>query len=282
MQNLLILTDFSEASSYAATYGCLLARQLNICDILLYHSTEAVISPGDGVVYSGNEQSLASIANEKLAALAASLKDQAPQGCMIRYRTDDIVLEKINDVIVEEGSELIVMGTTGKTKMEEMVTGSHAVRVFEVSDIPVVLVPAKAVMHPVGNIVFACDLKNVRETLPAGGMSKILDAFHVPLSVVHAGDGQEFSAECRELDKILEQYHPQYRDLDSENAADNVLSFADNEKGSLIMLVAKRHSFPMNLFHSSFTKKMVFDSPLPLLIFREAEKVAEEMPLLEV
>src|SRR5476651_38952 len=115
MENILVLTDFSEAASYAASYACVLARQLNVRKIILYHSCEAVISPGgEGVIYTGNEESMQEMAREKLSGLAAALHEQVPEGTVIRCCTNGNVLEKINEVIVETGADMIVMGTTGK------------------------------------------------------------------------------------------------------------------------------------------------------------------------
>src|SRR5262245_9372259 len=45
MKNLLIGTDFSEASVHAAKYGCILAKQLNAEKIILLHIYQPVAIP---------------------------------------------------------------------------------------------------------------------------------------------------------------------------------------------------------------------------------------------
>jgi len=279
MQTLLVLTDFSEAAYYAASYACILARQLGAQHIVLYHSYQSVITPGETVEYVGDEKSLQMIAEEALKNLAFSLIDLAPKELLIRYRTDTSELEEIDDIAADEGAEMIVMGVTGKGKLEEMVAGSHAIRVCESSDLPVVLVPAKINMQPAGNIVFACDMEDIEETIPKQSINKLLNAFHVPLSVVHVGKENE---ETEKLYGWLGNDNTRYYNLDNDDTATAIMDFANKIESPVILLVAKKHGFPTGLFHRSITRQLAFHSTVPLLVFREKEKVVPVMPLLEI
>jgi len=284
MQTILVLTDFSEAASYAASYACVLARQLGAGNIVLYHSYQSVVSPGGTVEYTGDEKSLHDIAIEALKGLAHSLKDQVPDEIVLRYVTDTRALEEINDVAIEEGAELVVMGVTGKGRLEEMVAGSHAIRVCEASNMPVVLVPVQIPMQPVGNLVFACDLEDVAETIPRQQINNLLDTFHVPLSVVHVGKQNGETQDAKTLYAWLENYHTMYYNLDNEETATAILDFAKEIPSPLLLLVARKHGFPAGLFHSSITKQLAFHSTIPLLVLREkeVEEPVPVMPLLEI
>ncbi len=287
MENLLVLTDFSEVASYAASYACVLARQLSVRRIILYHSCETVISPGgEGAVFIRNEENRQEMAREKLSVLAASLQKQVPEGVLIRCCTNDNLLEKINEVIIETGADMIVMGTRGKDRLEEIVAGSHVMRVCEVSDVPVILVPAQIPMQPAGGIVFACDLEEIKETLPGEEILQVLNAFQVPLSVVHVGEKgrltNEEAVETKELQILLEAYHPEYHELNNNDTAEGILEFAGHQQNSIILLVARKHGFIAGLFHTNITKQLAFHSPVPLLVLREKDIVYPEMPLLEI
>jgi len=289
MQTLLVLTDFSEAASYAASYACILARQLGTQNIVLYHSYQSVLTPGEGIAYTGDEETLKQVAIEKLTELVGSLHEQVPQGSVMRFRTDTTLLENINEVAVDEGAELIVMGTTGKGKLEEIVSGSNAIRVCKVSDLPVILVPSQIPMKPVGSIIFACDLQEVSETMPEQEINKLLDAFHVPLSVVHVGkDGEGLTnkamPETKQVFEWLENYQPAYHDLYEEDTAAAIMNFAKQSPSPLILLTAKKHTFPAGLFHQSITKQLAFHSTVPLLVLRQKEELEPYpvMPLLEI
>jgi nucleotide-binding universal stress UspA family protein len=289
MQTILVPTDFSEASYYAASYACVLAKQLGVPNIVLYHSYKAVITPGESIVYTGDENSLHKVAVDAMIELSASLADQVPPGCDLRYHTDTNSLNEINVVASAENAGMIVMGTTGKGKLEEMVAGSNALTICDASNLPVVLVPSKIHMQPVSSLVFACDLKEIEETLPKEKITQLLDTFHVPVSVLHVikeekkMSGDE-SVETMQLSKWLESYKPVYHEISNDDAAAGILEFAEKMPGSLILLIAKKHGFPSGLFHRSITKQLAFHSTSPLIVLREKEEatVYPVMPLLEI
>jgi nucleotide-binding universal stress UspA family protein len=279
MHTLLVLTDFSEASAYAASYACILARQLNASNIVLYHTYKAVVTPGESVVYTGDEDSLRHVAIDALIELSASLSDQVPEGCDLRYKASTRSLDEINTIIEDETADLVVMGTTGKGKIESFVAGSHAIIVCETSNAPVVLVPGHISMDPVSTLVFACDMKET-ETLPKGRIDKLLHEFHVPLSVLHVNNGRR--AEDNKLDEWLHRHTPQYHEVENEDTGNGIIDFASEKPGSLILLVAKKHGFPSGLFHKSITKQLAFESMTPLVVIREEEVPVPVMPLLEI
>jgi nucleotide-binding universal stress UspA family protein len=289
MKTFLVLTDFSEAAYYAASYACVLAKQLQVSKVVLYHSYKAIITPGESIVYTGNEKELHSLAVQAMQELTASLADQVPAGCDMKYITNTNSLEEINAVIIAENADMIVMGTTGKGKLEEMVAGSHAIAVCEISDVPVVLVPSGLRMQAPSNIVFACDLTET-ERLPKEKIISLLDTFYLPLSVLHIQKedkemSAEESSETIELTQWLKSYHPAYLDLENEDIAEGILEFAEGLTGSLILLIAKKHGFPSGLFHRSITKQLAFHSTSPLLVLREKEEdpaPVPVMPLLEI
>jgi nucleotide-binding universal stress UspA family protein len=279
MHTILVLTDFSEASAYAASYACIVARQLNASNIVLYHSYKSVVTPGESVVYTGDDDSMHHVAIDALIGLAASLSDQIPDGCDLRYQASTKSLEEINVITDEEKADLIVMGTTGKGKIESLVAGSHAITVCETSEIPVLLVPEHVPMDPVRTLVFACDMKET-EMLPKNCIDKMIREFHVPLSVLHVNNGKE--AEDNALEEWLDVHNPEFHEVESDDTGKGILDFAAGAPGSLILVVAKKHGFPSGLFHKSITKQLAFESVTPLLVMRENEAPVPVMPLLEI
>jgi nucleotide-binding universal stress UspA family protein len=240
-----------------------------------------VVTPGDTIEYIGDDETLHQVAEQALQDLCNSLRGQVPQGTSLRYFTDTRMLEEINEIALDEGAELIVMGVTGKGKLEEMVAGSHAIRVCEASDLPVVLVPAHIPMQPVSNLVFACDMEALQETLPRQNISKVLDTFHVPLSVVHVGKETEAT---KTLYGWLKDYNAAYHNIDQEDTGAAILDFAKGIPSPILLVVAKKHSFPTGLFHHSITKQLAFHATVPLLVLREKENEVPlpVMPLLEI
>lgn len=279
MHTILVLTDFSQAANNAASYACILARQLNASNIVLYHGFREVIAPGENVVEDGTDEELADSAVKQLRNLQASLADIMPDDCVFQTRAGSYLLNEINEIIAEEKADLVVMGTTGKGRLQAMVAGSNALTVCETSEKPVVLVPASAEMDPVSGIVFACDLKDIDTTIPREKIRYLMREFHVPVSVVYVG-AQEKNMESK-LDHWLDLHQPTYHQLTNSDVAVGIQKFALERKGSMIMLVARKHALN-GLFHKSITKQLAFESTSPLLVIREVEDPIPVMPLLEI
>jgi nucleotide-binding universal stress UspA family protein len=277
MDTILILTDFSQAATYAATYACVLAKQLGSRSLVLYHTYQSVISTSESVTFIGDEESLRNEALGVLTDLGKDLQQELPEGTTIRYRADSMGLSEINKIAAEEGAWLIVMGTTGKSKLERMIAGSNAVSVCKTSYLPVILVPTHIEMQPVQNIIFGCDMKEIDETIPYVVLKKMLDIFHLPLTVVNV-DYQdknftpEMPHETMKLHSLLEEYKPHYHNANYADIATGILAFASQFQSPVILLIAKSHNFPQSLFHHSITRQLAYTTPIPLLVLHEKNK----------
>ncbi len=285
METILVLTDFSAVSHYAASYACVLAKQLKVPTLVLYHSYQTVIAPSETITYLGDEESLKKVAMQALEDQGRALQDQLPMGTTLRYRTDTRLLDEASMVAAEEAAVMIVMGTTGKSKLQEMVSGSNAIQVCETSHLPVVLVPAEVLLEPIGSIVFACDMKETGGTLPTERLTNVLDMFPVPLSVLHVEKEEqgllpEEVPEMVALNKLLQPYRPAYQSIKDDDTATGILEFAKQRPASIVLVIAKRHGFPSGLFHRSITKQLAFHTTIPLMVLQAKEKEPAPLPVI--
>jgi len=182
-------------------------------------------------------------------------------GISFSYRTDALGLSDIDTVAREEDATMIVMGTIGKTKLEEVLLGSNAIAVCKASDLPVMLVPDHVVIQPVEKIVFACDMIEVEKTIPVEKLSMILDAFKVPLIILNVdNEDKHFSADMpgntMALHNMLEKYDPEYYNITSSDVADGIIKFAKLYPATLVLLISRRHNFMEGIFYSSLTRKL--------------------------
>jgi len=274
MKTLLVLTDFSKTSEVAALYACTLASQLQAKTIVLYHSYQAPIPVSDSLVWVNIDEALPQSAMESLQEFESRIKEKVPKGVVILHRTDSIRLTEVDRVAKDEEAGLIVMGTLSKTKFEEIVLGSNAIRVCESSDYPVVLVPAHITIQPAGQIAFACNMKEIEKTIPETKLKMILDEFKLPVSVLNVDyEDKHFTPDTplntMSLHNMLQHYDPAYYNINSENLINAILEFAKKHPASIILLISKRHNFMEGLFYRSLTRQLAYVSPLPLLILRE-------------
>lgn len=138
LSRIVVPVDFSEPSRKALHYAVSLAKSFN-AQIRLLHVVEAVVFPPDTMVV-------------ETAALAARLNEEARR-CLSAWRKEvdsEIVVEddlragtpyrEIIEAANETKSDLIVLGTHGRTGLTRMLIGSTAERVVRHAACPVLVV----------------------------------------------------------------------------------------------------------------------------------------------
>jgi len=274
MKALLVLTDFSKAANTAADYACQLALQLNIQKIVLYHSYQVAVPISEAMVVVTDEENDRLTSVQNLEKLEGALKQKNIAGIEFSYRTDTLDLSNINKVTEEEDASMIVMGTTGKTRLEEVLLGSNAILVCKASELPVVLVPDLVEMEPVRKIIFACDMIEVEKTIPVEKVRMILDAFKVPLTILNVDDeDKHFTADTpmntMALHDMLKDYNPEYYNITSSDVAGGIIKFAKLYPATLVLLISRKHNFLEGIFYNSLTRKLSNRTTFPLLILHE-------------
>jgi len=280
MRSVLILTDFSEAAFRAAEYVCGLVDVLQIKRIVLYHAYEVIIMSTDTPmppVKTNEELYLESM--EALNLVRDRLKPRLPDEVTIDMMAENTFLpETINQRCQEQKIDLIVMGKTGKSSVDRLMTGNVTAHMLQRSRYPLLMVPEDtAVGKEIKTVVFATDLKDL-SSIPMTQLCSFLDAFKAAeIDVVNAGpavEGEYASGGRKEavdgLHKILDKYSPSFYYVDGDNVVDSVLTFADEHHASLLTTVPKTHSFFSSIFHKSVSKRLAYNSSIPLLCLPEA------------
>lgn len=277
MKKILVPTDFSAVAKNAAMYAFKLAEQLSAEEIILYHAYEApvnidpmvptVVMPDIHTFKESSEKALEQFKSVVAPFCAPAIKVST----LARY---DILGNGIDEVCEETGVDLIVMGVTGASLLEEKLIGSNAVSVAQNSSIPVIIVPPKAIFTKIEEIMLACDFNKVVETTPVQPIKAILDATHAKLFVLHVDkENQSWSAdtpfESLMLDTLLQGYAPQYHFENNNDFVEAVNIVSQERMIDLIITIPKKHGLFEGLFHSSATKKLAYHSHVPIMVIHE-------------
>ncbi|UYQ92553.1 universal stress protein [Chitinophaga horti] len=273
MKTIIVPTDFSETAYNAARYALQLATQLGAGRVLLYHAYELIVPIPDlpTAVPMVDIDELKGASLDGLNNMKNALAASAPAGVVLDGRAENHLLAaNLDNVCREEGAEVVVMGITGGSQLEEILVGSNTVDVVKNSRFPVIVVPTGATFKPVRKIAFACNLRNVVETTPIGPLKGLLDLFKAELHVVNVSkDNKEnegaLSKEGQQLDELLKAYAPQYHFLDGTNVVDAVTGFAEANGADLILIVPRKHGLFESIFKRSNSSKFAFHTTIPLL-----------------
>ena len=142
-KKILFPTDFSTSSDAGLRHATALARESGAM-LLIVHVEEAPIAYGGGEMYYG-------LPNPDHAAIREMLQAVTPTSTGVSYEHRLIVGDPAAEIVRlagQEGVDLIVMGTHGRTGLKRMLMGSVAEAVVRRASCPVLTfkesVPAPA------------------------------------------------------------------------------------------------------------------------------------------
>ena len=272
MKTMLILTDFSENAFRAAEYAAEIAGPLQIKRILLYHAYQTIIGGTDLPI--GNSQSTQEIYIENISQLAM-VQDRVKsmvKDIKVDLLTEDASLPAyIGELCETEEVDLIVMGVSGRSGLEKLLLGSTTSMMIEESKVPVLIVPRDTIVGKgITSVVFTTDLKD-HAVIPVHQLYEILDAFPVPVQVlnVEKGTDEKYSEEARDtiasLHNIFEKCNATFDYIREDNTVEGILSYSNQHQASMIIVVPRKTGFLASFFRGSISKKLAYNSNIPLL-----------------
>ncbi|MEQ7802097.1 universal stress protein [Pedobacter sp. ASV1-7] len=276
VKNMLVLTDYSNEASNAAKYATELAQQLNTQKIFLYHSYESIALPAtsfapiSGFPMESHDSSL-----KNINKLKSELEETDALKAEIEVRTDEReLIYGVNTLVQQLYIGLVVAGITGKNTLERVLIGSNTLSLVKECLAPLLIIPSVARFEPIKTIVFACDLKRVSEATPVLAIKTFLQSLGAKLLILNVdSEGKHFTTdtlkEMSQLHEFWDEHEPEYHYIDHSDTAEGIMGFAKEKGAQLVITVPKLYGFLESLFHSSLTRKLTFNSYLPLLLFRE-------------
>lgn len=170
MKKILVPTDFSKPAQIAIDVAAGIAKKANAELILLHVIEEASGSSfnisGEVTTSGGWEDKLFTMklierSKKQMATLVDGLTET---GLKIKNELRmGTAFHGIRDIITEHKVDLVVMGTAGHTKLEDMIIGSNTEKIVRYSKCPVLTVHKKPVTTEFKNIVYATSMSEEEE-----------------------------------------------------------------------------------------------------------------------
>ncbi|MDB5192941.1 MAG: universal stress protein [Segetibacter sp.] len=279
MKTILVPTDFSPTAKNAGLYAIELAKQVKATKVVLYNAYQSpvVTEPTMPVVQLIDIDTLKNISETSLNTFKETLSASCPPEIQLETFSEFAILSSnINGVCERTNADIIIMGITGGSKIEEVLIGSSAISVATHTKTPVIIIPPHSTYTAIKKVVLACDFKKVQETTPVAPITKILNATNAELHVINVSNNhKEISGEMQSqkeiLNKLLEGFNPQYHFIDSDDFIEAINAFADEQKADLIITIPKKHGLFDGLFRTRHTKQLAFHSHVPLMSIHEEE-----------
>jgi nucleotide-binding universal stress UspA family protein len=260
MNTVIVPIDFSETSINAARYAVKLLTDHPEVEIILYHTFDKAEEEENRT--------------EGLEKLKEELSQNRTVNINILSERGDF-LEELEKLARHRDADLIVMGITGKSTLAQVFVGSNALKMAESKVCPVMIIPSNAEYNEIKNVLLATDLKNVVSTTPSVPIKKILSTFQAKLHIVNVNSehyiqlSETYAGEQAKLRSMFAEFDPEFYFLRLYEVEDAINQFAQDKNIDLIITINKEHSLVHKLFFAGHTKKLAYQSTIPVTVVHE-------------
>lgn len=278
MNNILVATDFSKNCEAAILYSLKLAQTFN-AEVELFNSFVTVpaigIDGGPGIVNETVTETGMKSHKETLAALIQSLPEEYKRGISIKATvTSGDPVYCICDYVDHNEIDLVVMGTHGESRLEEILFGSTTVDVMRQAKCPVLAIPPDAKYRGIKKIVYASDLeeKDIETIKHLCELAAFFDS-EVVVFHVFSEDNLTNQEEANEFTRMLNK-EVHYEKLKKEsvtygNTHDAILDVIKKDLANLIVMREQERGIFYKLFHVDMVKRINFHTTIPLLAYND-------------
>lgn len=278
MKRILVPVDFSKASIIALDVACEIAKKAG-SEVIALHVVEEASSESfrvSGEIVSDNFEDrlytfkLLEKAKKQLTKLVmetryASIKLDGELRLGNPYHG-------MNTIITEQKVDLVVMGTRGHSRLEEMVIGSNTEKVVRHAKVPVLTVHKKPNKVNFKNIVYATAMSKDEEKF-ARVIKAAQELYNSKIHLVRINTPGDF-----QRDRVARDYMEKYaRTLGLKNYTTNVYNditeeegiiyFAESINADLIAMATHGRTGFAHVLSGSIAEEVVNHAKRPVLTF---------------
>ncbi len=257
MKDFIIPVDFSETSLNATRYAAGMLSGKTDCRVILYNMFKSEEDAGTAAKY--------------LESLKAEMEQKGVLNIELVKELGNDLIDSLGRLAYQKTAELIIMGITEKDEWRQLLFGSNTIKMAEENVCPVLIIPEGAKFTGVNNVALTSDFKDVMNTTPVLAIKSVLEMFNASLHVVNVDNEhyvaltEEYLDERNKMQKLFAEYKPEFYFIGMNDFHEAVEQFSKDKNIDMIVIIPKIHSFINSLFSTSHTKKLAFNSTVPIL-----------------
>lgn len=287
MIRLLLPVDFSDYSLNAMNYAIKLGEKIP-SEIILAHCFPEVVEDTDlglppGTVVEDPQKLIREKrAEEKM--ILEKLKEETERRLTEEQRKNITITTRFEigyaeDVLLalseEISPDVIVMGTKSKDETIKELLGSVTSDVVRMARVPVLTIPADMDidLEKISNVLFVTDFSEVDyESLHK--LIKLISPFKTVIYAIQFNTSHPDKWDREKKNEFQRYCMETYRNhtieaeiLYSEDFLKEIDKFIKEKNIDIIAMTRKKRNIIMSLFHPSITRKILFHTNIPLLVF---------------
>lgn len=274
MKKILFPTDFSETANNAFVYALEMAKCIDAEVIVLHVYDLPTVSYGEVPI------SLVEIYDSIELNSFENFKDQIPHLRKIaeKHQLDDVKMSHVlrhgdlvrimKEMCHEEHIDMIVMGTSGASGLQEMFLGSNAGNAIVNIPVTVLSVPNTAKFHLLKYFGFTTKFDDA-DRLALHKVIGIAKKFHAKVKCLTVKThGFDVSDEGMEYWKSEFKNEPvDFFIVPHDDVKETIYDFIENQEIDVLAMVTHKRNFFEELFTHSLTQKLSYHSDKPIMAF---------------
>lgn len=273
MKNILVPTDFSQASRNAAKYAVSLAQFFEATVHLMNVISPPIIIDDSILAFVMVTHAELVEENNKLMEKEIEILSKKNSVKIKSLVIEGYAIDKIPEVVKEIGADFIVMGMKGKGRSNS-VFGSTTTAIIRKSSYPVFVIPEAAAYKPIDNITFASDFDAAIEMDRYTVLMDLASKFNSQINILNV---QKKSASMKKGDIIgkmktsvvFSKQHHRFHNINEKNVEEGINKFIGKNPTNILAMVAHKHSLFDRLFGKVHTKAMSYQTKIPLLVLQD-------------
>ena len=268
MNSILLPTDFSRLSKTALEYATAIAKHthsvidlVNVYNLPFIDASNVPPDYMDDMLTQKKEATL-----EKLREFARELPAEVKGELLPVYGL--FIPQEIKDLTSGDKYKLVVMGTQGENHSAvEKVLGSISTHTMMSAGCPVMTIPEEAEWKGIRNIAFATDFEPA-DQFAISQLVSFSQEMEAKVHFVHVETHPDIGGMNEEI--LVKNYPFEFSEfsvVNNKSAIEGLDDYIREHKIDLLALYIPKRRLMEKLFHGSFTKKMIFHSKIPLLVF---------------
>lgn len=261
MMTVIVPTDFSTTANNAARYAVkMLTGQYDVT-MILYHVYE--------------KASEAEFVNGTLSELKEELMFEGVAKIETRTEQSSDFIDSLDRLARHLDAQLIIMGISSKSKLEQVIFGSNTLKMVEKKACPVMIIPPDTTYVEKKNVALTSDFKDVQKSTPVIPIKNVLNLFRPTLHIVNVNSDhyvsltEEYLQQRAYLQDVFKEFKPEFYFIRMFDVHETITQFVHDKKIDLLVTIPRHHSMFSSLFKSSTTKRLVYDSSVPILAAHE-------------
>lgn len=283
IHNILVPTDFSDNALNAFRYALWFADHYE-ADIHVVHVVYPVAEPLDYPAMAAQMmQQRIDTAKEVMKTFAKSAMLQVHAGYEPEFvpNISTSILagtpqDRVEDLVRENGYDIVIMGTQGEHSSFEKTFGSVAYSTLQRANCPLIVVPEKAVGHKIQTVAYATDFSE-SDPFYIWQIGKLLSPFNAIMRIVHIekSPDEKRALTMKEMEEFFKDHPPglqvTFHQIATKSVEKELKAFEETWNVDLMVMAKPRRGFFERLFHKSMTKRLALNTTTPLLVLK-AEK----------